>query len=48
MPPPNHRLLVADDWNILFGYGEYGSAYFAENLSWRVVMTVPPGLSASA
>jgi hypothetical protein len=28
MSSPNHRLLVAGDWNILFGYGEYGDSYF--------------------
>jgi hypothetical protein len=24
----DHRLLIAGDWNILFGYGEYGDSYF--------------------
>ncbi len=24
-----HRLLVAGDWNILFGYGEHGDGYYA-------------------
>ena len=30
MPSPNHRLLVAGDWNILFGYGEYGNSYYKD------------------
>jgi hypothetical protein len=25
---PSHRLLVAGDWNILYGYGEHGDVYF--------------------
>jgi len=28
MPSPNHRLLVAGDWNILFGYGEHGDSFY--------------------
>jgi hypothetical protein len=30
MPSPNHRLLVAGDWNILFGYGEHGDSYWKD------------------
>jgi hypothetical protein len=30
MSSPNHRLLVAGDWNILHGYGEYGDSYFRD------------------
>jgi len=28
--PDRHRILVAGDWNILYGYGEDGSEYWAE------------------
>jgi len=28
MPKPNHQLLVAGDWNILRGYGEFGNPYW--------------------
>jgi endonuclease/exonuclease/phosphatase family metal-dependent hydrolase len=30
MPAPNHRLLIAGDWNVLLGYGEYGNSYFKD------------------
>jgi hypothetical protein len=28
--PESHRIIVAGDWNILYGYGERGSSYWAE------------------
>lgn len=28
MGSPGHRLIVAGDWNILYGYGEHGDTYF--------------------
>ena len=28
MPRPNHRLVVAGDWNLLRGYGEFGDPYW--------------------
>ena len=32
----DHRLVVAGDWNILRGYGEYGSTYWKAILRHRV------------
>jgi exonuclease III len=28
MPRPNHRLVIAGDWNVLRGYGEHGDPYW--------------------
>jgi hypothetical protein len=30
MPSRDHRLLIAGDWNILFGYGEDGDCYYRD------------------
>ena len=30
MPYPDHRLLIAGDWNILLGYGEHGDSYYKD------------------
>jgi endonuclease/exonuclease/phosphatase family protein len=30
MPLPEHRLIIAGDWNILFGYGEHGDTYYKD------------------
>jgi hypothetical protein len=30
MASPHHRILVAGDWNILFGCGEHGDLYFRD------------------
>jgi len=30
MSAPNHKLLIAGDWNILLGYGEHGDAYYKD------------------
>ena len=30
MPSSRHRLLIAGDWNILFGYGEHGYPYWKD------------------
>jgi hypothetical protein len=30
MASPQHRILVAGDWNILFGYGEHGDLFFRD------------------
>lgn len=33
MASPDHRLLIAGDWNILFGYGEEGNSYYKDRYS---------------
>jgi hypothetical protein len=30
MATPRHRLIIAGDWNILFGYGEHGHTYWKD------------------
>jgi exonuclease III len=31
--PDSHRIIIAGDWNILYGYGELGSTYWAKRYS---------------
>jgi hypothetical protein len=44
MPPPNHRLIIAGDWNILLGYGEHGNAYFQDRYATVFVRAEALGL----
>ena len=45
MPYPNHRLIVAGDWNILYGYGEHGDSYYQDRYATVFARAEALGLS---